>query len=154
METWEGQSSYLIGNTGQLLWLSWQSGHFQYQRFAVQNQSSANFYVEHLFMVNWMEKTKLKIKRPNMPHHLQKKHLLVIPQCKDLRCLTSQQLQFVFVPNFWLHLSSCNIQVIKQQVPFSSIFSVFHLILNAFNKSVQNRKFDANNIEIFCQSNP
>ena len=82
METWEGQSSYLIGNTGQLLWLSWQSGHFQYQRFAVQNQSSANFYVEHLFMVNWMEKTKLKIKRPNMPHHLQKNICLSFPRAK------------------------------------------------------------------------
>ena len=31
----------------QKMWLSWQSGHFQYQRTTVQIQSSAKNYIEH-----------------------------------------------------------------------------------------------------------
>ena len=44
------------------VWLSWESGRFQYQRSAVRIQSSAKF-IEHLFTVNCIEKTKINKKR-------------------------------------------------------------------------------------------
>ena len=53
---------------GQWLWLSWLSGRFRHQRSAVQIQSLALFYMEHLFTVNCVEKTKIKKKRPGMAH--------------------------------------------------------------------------------------
>ena len=43
---------------GQWLWLSWQSGNFQYQRSTVRIQSLANLYKKHLFTVNCIEMTK------------------------------------------------------------------------------------------------
>ena len=49
------------GSYGQWLWLSWQSGRFQYQRSAIRIQSLAKF-IEHLFAVNCIEKTKIKKK--------------------------------------------------------------------------------------------
>ena len=39
-------------------------------RSAVRIQSSANFYMEHLFTVNCIDKTKIKKKRPEMAHFL------------------------------------------------------------------------------------
>ena len=42
------------------LWLSRQRGRLQHQRSEVWLQFSANFYIEHLFPVNWIEKTKIK----------------------------------------------------------------------------------------------
>ena len=53
---------------GQWLWLSWLSGRFRHQRSAVQIQSLALFYMEHLFTVNCVEKTKIKKKRPGMAY--------------------------------------------------------------------------------------
>ena len=38
------------------------------QRSAVRIQSSANFYLEHIFTVNCIEKTKTKEKRLGMAH--------------------------------------------------------------------------------------
>ena len=45
---------------GQWLWLSWQSGRFQYQKFAVRIQSSPKMYIfiEHLFTVNCVLKRR------------------------------------------------------------------------------------------------
>ena len=37
-----------ISQVGQWLWLSWQSGRFQFQRSVVRIQSSAKIYIEHL----------------------------------------------------------------------------------------------------------
>ena len=51
----------------QWLWLSWYSGRFRYQRSAVRIQSLAKF-IEHLFTVNCIEKTKIKKQRPGMAH--------------------------------------------------------------------------------------
>ena len=45
---------------GQRLWLSGQSSCFWHQRPVVWIQSSANFYLWHLFTVNCFEKTKMK----------------------------------------------------------------------------------------------
>ena len=53
---------------GKWLWLSWQSGPFQQQRSKVQIQSLANFYVEHLFTVNCIEKIITKKKRSVLAH--------------------------------------------------------------------------------------
>ena len=55
---------------GQWLWLSWQRGHFQHQRFMVRIHPSSNFYIEHLFTINCNEKTKIKIKRPGIANFL------------------------------------------------------------------------------------
>ena len=48
---------------GQWLWLSWQSGHFQFQRSVVRIPSSANVYT-----INCIEKTKIKKKKPGIAH--------------------------------------------------------------------------------------
>ena len=40
--------------------LNCQSGRFQHQNPVVRIQSSANYYVEHLFTENWTEKTKIR----------------------------------------------------------------------------------------------
>ena len=45
-----------------------QSGHFRHQRSAVQIRSSANVYIERLFTVNCIEKTKIKIKEAGIRH--------------------------------------------------------------------------------------
>ena len=57
-----------IINFWQRLWLSWLSGHFQHQRSAVQILSLTNYYIEHLFTVNSIEKTEIKKKRPGRAH--------------------------------------------------------------------------------------
>ena len=54
-------------DVGQWLWLSWQSGCFQFQRSAVRIPSSAKIYIEY-FTVNCIEKTKIKKKRPGKAH--------------------------------------------------------------------------------------
>ena len=39
---------------GQWLWLNWQSGCVRQQRSEVRIQSLVNFYIEHLFTVNYI----------------------------------------------------------------------------------------------------
>ena len=63
---------------GQWLWLSWQRGHFQHQRFMVRIHPSSNFYIEHLFTVNCNEKTKIKKKRPGKGRLFKKKNTSTI----------------------------------------------------------------------------
>ena len=63
---WRLLQKDLLPKIGQLLRLSWLSGHFQHQRLAVQIPSSANFYKEHLFTVNCFDKTKIKKMMPAM----------------------------------------------------------------------------------------
>ena len=89
---------------GQWLWLSWQSGCFQYQRSAVQIQSSAKF-IEQLYTVNCIEKTKIKIKRPGMAHL---KNLLNILTggIRYLAIPTSQY--YIFSSQFLLILAKMN----------------------------------------------
>ena len=67
-------------NVGQWLWLSWQSGRFQLQRSVVQIQSSANFYIGHLFVY-----CKIKKKLPGMAH-LKKDHVMYLT--RTLECLS------------------------------------------------------------------
>ena len=69
----------LIGNcmsfnqkmrSGQWLWLSWQSSHFQYQRSEVRIQTPANFYRAFIFycqlyLLYWKDENKM---RPGMAH--------------------------------------------------------------------------------------
>ena len=50
------------------MWLSWQSGRLQHPRSAVQVLTLANFYIEHLFSVNYFGKMKLKKKRTGNAH--------------------------------------------------------------------------------------
>ena len=60
---------------GKWLWLSWQSGRFQYQRSAVRIQSLAKNYLYQTFVYCQLciEKTKIKKKRPGMAHFFKKK---------------------------------------------------------------------------------
>ena len=59
------------GRKGKWLWLSWQSGRFQYQRSAVRLQSLEKFILNIcLFIISCIEKTKINKKRPGMAHFL------------------------------------------------------------------------------------
>ena len=65
----------------QWLWLIWQSGSFQYQRFAVQIQTPANFCITFIYycQLYCIEKTKIKEKEAgNGPFF--KKSLIVPPK--------------------------------------------------------------------------
>jgi len=62
---------------GQWLWLSWQSGSFRYQRSALRIQTSANFYIGHLFTDSFavLKGRKEKEKRPKNGPLFQKKQI-------------------------------------------------------------------------------
>ena len=83
------------------MWLSWQSGRFQYQRSAVQIQSSAKF-IEQLYTVNCIEKTKIKIKRPGMAHLKNLLNILTV-RIPYLAIPTSQY--YIFSSQFLLILA-------------------------------------------------
>ena len=57
---------------GLLLWLSWEIGCFWHQRATSWIQSLANFYLQHLLTVNFIEKTKIKKKSPEIANFLKK----------------------------------------------------------------------------------
>ena len=66
---------------GQWLCLSWQSGRFWHQRFAVRILPLAKFYWYCLLSTRYIEKTKIKKKRPGMAHlkkHMAEMCLLVL----------------------------------------------------------------------------
>ena len=73
-ETWPDstKNNYLDVRTKlsfrQWLWLSWQSCRFRHQKSTVWIQSLAIYYIEHLFNVIWIEKTKIKKKMPGIAH--------------------------------------------------------------------------------------
>ena len=47
---------------GPMLWLSWKRGHFQEVRGS--NPVMGKIYIKHLFNFNYVEKTRIKTKRP------------------------------------------------------------------------------------------
>ena len=64
---WQMEKSKQVMMIGQWLWLSWKTSRFQCQRSAVGIESSAYFYIEHLFTVNYIQKTKNEKQAGNGP---------------------------------------------------------------------------------------
>ena len=83
-----------------------QSSRFQYQRSAVRIQSSANFF-EHLFTVNCIEKTKIKIKEAGNGPFLNHFSLC------NLQSFGQRLWIFNCEDKMWLHLQVRNLQIHK-----------------------------------------
>ena len=89
-ERWHPPKNWkiIMSIIGQWLWRSWQSSHFRYQRTRVRIQSSATF-IEHLFTVNCVEKTKIKRKRGREWPILKKHQLVTTPEKTSLPSLST-----------------------------------------------------------------